>query len=67
MLFGLKKQKIGSNFDDYCNIDVEGKEQYKFQKLGELPIHQKLGHLGLVFLMLAIDAVSLYPSARWDD
>ena len=60
------EKEYESNFSDYGDEDVEGKEKYNNEKLNELPIHQLKSQLKIFELLWDFDCVSLYPSAMWD-
>ena len=53
--------------DDYRDEDVEEKELYINKKLSELRLHKILKRIQLIHLLRDFDAVSLYPSAMWDE
>ena len=48
-------------------MDEEEKEKYINDKLSQLPIHQLIKQMKLDELLWDFDAVSLYPSAMWDE
>ena len=60
------EREYESNFDDYRVEDLEEKENYMNNKLGELPFHKLLQQLSLDSLLWGYDGVGLYPSATWD-
>ena len=53
--------------NDYRDEVVEEKEKYIIEKLSQLPIHQLIKQTKLDELLWDFDAVSLYPSAMWDE
>ena len=53
--------------NDYRDENVEEKENYISEKLSQLPIHQLTKQIKLDELFWDFDAVSLYPSAMWDE
>ena len=61
------KKKYESQFNDYRDEDVEEKEKYINKKLSELRLHKIKKRIELVHLLWDFDAVSLYPSAMWDE
>ena len=52
---------------DYRDEDIEEKENYINEKLGEISIHQILKQMKLDDILWDFDAVSLYASAMWDE
>ena len=46
---------------------MEEKELYINKKLGELRLHKIIKRIELIHLLWDFDAVSLYPSAMWDE
>ena len=56
-----------NQFDDYRDEDVEDKEKYFNKKLGDLRLHKLIKQIELIHLLWDFDAVSLYPSAMWDE
>ena len=46
---------------------MEGKEKYINEKLGNLRLHEKIKRIELIYLLWDFDAVSLYPSAMWNE
>ena len=57
-----------SYFSDFREENVEEKDKYINEKLGELPIHQLIGQIKKIELLLLwdFDCATLYPSAVWD-
>ena len=60
-------KEFDSKYDDYRDINEKEKEKYVNRKLNILSIHQKLSKLDLNKTQMDFDAVSLYPSAMWDE
>ena len=54
-------------FEDYRLEDIEEKEKYISEKLSELRLHKIIKRIELIHLLWDFDAVSLYPSAMWDE
>ena len=46
---------------------MEEKELYNIKKLIELRLHKIIKRIELIYLLWDSDAVSLYPSAMWDE
>ena len=65
--FKIFEKEYENQFDDYRDEDVEEKEKYINEKLGELRLHKIIKQMELVHLLWDFDAVSLYPSAMWDE
>ena len=61
------EKEFENQFDDYRNENEEDKEKYINEKLSQLPIHQLKKQIKLEELLWDFDAVSLYPSAMWDE
>ena len=61
------KKEYESQFNDYRDEDEDEKEKYINKKLGELRLHKLLKQIELIHLLWDFDAVSLYPSAMWDE
>ena len=61
------EKEYENQFDDYRDEDVDEKEKYINEKLGELRLHKLLKQIELQHLLWDFDAVSLYPSAMWDE
>ena len=62
----LKIIKKGK-FDEYRDIHEEEMNSSINKNSGELPVHKLLQQLSLDDLLWDYDAVSLYPSAMWDE
>ena len=56
-----------NQFDDYRDEDVEEKEKYNNKNLGDLRLHKLIKQIELNHLIWDFDAVTLYPSAMWDE
>ena len=65
--FDIYKKEYESQFNDYRLENEEDKEKYINEKLRNLRIHKLLQKIELVHLLWDFDAVSLYPSAMWDE
>ena len=61
------EKEYESQFIDYRDENVDEKEKYINKKLGELKLQKLLKQIELVHLLWDFDAVSLYPSAMWDE
>ena len=65
--FDIYEKEYESQFNDYRDEDEDEKEKYINEKLGNLRIHKLLKQIELFHLLWDFDAVSLYPSAMWDE
>ena len=65
--YDIFEKEYGAQFDDYRDGNEEDKEKYINKKLGDLTIHKLIQKIELVHLLSDFDAVSLYPSAMWDE
>ena len=65
--YEIFEKEYESQFNDYRDEDVEEKEKYSNEKLSELRLHKIIKRIELVHLLWDFDAVSLYPSAMWDE
>ena len=65
MKFVKKENK--SQFDDYRDENEEGKQNYINEELRNLRLHKLIKQIELTQLLWDFDAVSLYPSAMWDE
>ena len=65
--FKIFEKEYESQFDDYRKENVEEKEKYINEKLSELRLHKIIKRIELIHLLWDFDAVSLYPSAMWDE
>ena len=65
--YDIYKKGYEKQFKDYRDEDEDEKEKYIKEKLGELRLHKLLKQIELIHLLWDFDAVSLYPSAMWDE
>ena len=65
--FKIFEKEYESQFDDYRDENVEEKEKYINEKLSNLRLHKIIKRIELIHLLWDFDAVSLYPSAMWDE
>ena len=65
--FKIFEKEYEDQFDDYRDEDVEEKELYFNKKLSELRLHKIIKRIESIHLLWDFDAVSLYPSAMWDE
>ena len=65
--FKIFEKEYEDRFDDYRDEDEEEKGKYINEKLSELRLHNIIKRIELVHLLWDFDAVSLYPSAMWDE
>ena len=65
--YDIYEKKYESQFNDYRHENEEEKEKFINEKLSELRIHKLLKQIELIHLLWDFDAVSLYPSAMWDE
>ena len=65
--FKIFEKEYESQFNDYRDEDVDEKEKYINEKLSELRLHKIIKRIELIELLWEFDAVSLYPSATWDE
>ena len=64
--FKTFEKEYESHFNDHRNENVEEKEKFINEKLGDFPIHQLIRQLKINELLWDFDCISLYPSAIWD-
>ena len=64
--FKIFEKEYEDQFVDYRDENVEEKEKYINEKLGNLRLHKLIERIELINLLWDFDAVSLYPSAMWD-
>ena len=64
--FKIFKKEYEDQFDDYRDEDEDEKEKYINEKLNNLRLHKIIKRIELIHLFWGFDAVSLYPSAMWD-
>ena len=65
--FKIFEKEYEDQFDDYRDENVEEKEKYISEKLGNLRLHNLIQRIELIHLLWDFDAVSLYPSATWEE
>ena len=65
--YDIYKKEYEDQFNDYRDEDVDEKEKYKNEKLGNLRLHKLIKQIELIHLLWDFDATSLYPSAMWDE
>ena len=65
--FEIFEKEYEDQFDDYRDENVEENEKYINEKLSNLRLHKIIKRIELVRLLWDFDAVSLYPSAMWDE
>ena len=65
--YDIYEKEYESQCNDYRDEDVDEKERYINEKLGNLRIHKLLKQIEIIHLLWDFDAVSLYPSAMWDE
>ena len=65
--YDIYEKEYESQFNDYRDEDEDEKEKYINEKLGNLRVHKLLKQIELFHLLWDFDAVSLYPSAMWDE
>ena len=61
------ENEYNSQFEDYKDIDHEGRKNYINNKLSKLTLHEKFKKLNVKNFLKDFDATSLYPSAMWDE
>ena len=61
------EKEYESKFNDCRKKNVDEEENYINEKLGGLPIHSLIKQIKLFELLWDFDAVTLYPSAIWDE
>ena len=65
--YDIYEKEYESQFNDYRDENEEDKEKFINEKLSQLRIHKLLKQIELIHLLWDFDAVSLYPSAMWDE
>ena len=65
--FKIFEKEYEDQFDDYRNKNVEEKEKQINEKLSNLRLHKIIQRIELIHLLWDFDAVSLYPSAMWNE
>ena len=61
------EEEYENQFNDYRDENEEEKEKYINEKLSHLRLHKLIQRIELIHLLWDFDAVSLYPSAMWDE
>ena len=61
------KKDFESKFNDYPNDDEDVEKKFINENLSKLRFHQLMKQLKLDELLRDFDAVSLYPTAMWDE
>ena len=65
--FKIFEKEYEDQFDDYRLENEDKKENDINEKLSNLRLHKIIKRIELVHLLWDFDAVSLYPSAMWDE
>ena len=65
--FEIFEKLYENQFNDYRDENVEDKEKYINEKLSNLGLHKIIKRIEVIHLFWDFDAVSLYPSAMWDE
>ena len=65
--FKIFEKEYEDQFNDYRDENVEEKEKYINEKLSNLRLHKIIKRIELIHLLWDFDAVSLFPSAMWDE
>ena len=65
--FKIFEKEYEDQFDEYRDEDIEEKEKYINENISNLRLHKTIKQIELVHLLWDFDAVSLYPSAMWDE
>ena len=65
--FKIFEKEYEDQFDDYRLENVEEKEKYINEKLSKFRLYKIIKQIELIHLLWDFDAVSLYPSAMWDE
>ena len=65
--FKIFEKQYENQFNDYRDENVEEKAKYINEKLSNLRLHKIIKRIELIHLLWDFDAVSLYPSAMWDE
>ena len=65
--YEISEKEYENQFNDYRHENEEEKQKYINEKLSNLRLHQLIQRTKLVHLLWDFDAVSLYPSAMWDE
>ena len=65
--FKIFEKEYENQFNDYRDENLEEKEKYIKEKLSNLRLHKIRKRIELIHLLWDFDALSLYPSAMWDE
>jgi len=65
--YKIFEKEYESRFNDYRDENIEEKREYINEKLSNLRLHKIIRKIELIHLLWDFDAVSLYPSAMWDE
>ena len=65
--FKIFQKENEDQVNDYRYEDIEEKEKYINEKLSNLRLHKIFERIQLIHFLWDFDAVSLYPSAMWDE
>ena len=65
--YDIFEKEYENQFNDYRDENEEDKERYINEKIGNLTLHKLIQKIELTHLLWDFDAVSLYPSAMWDE
>ena len=65
--FKIFEKEYEGQFNDYRDENVEEKEKYINEKLSNLRLDKIIKRIELIQLLWDFDAVSLYPSAMWNE
>ena len=65
--YEIFEKEYENQFDDYRKENVDDKEKNNNKELSELRLHKIIKRMELIHLIWDFDAVSLYPSAMWDE
>ena len=65
--YEIFEKEYENQFNDYRHENEEEKQNYINEKLSNLRLHKLIQRTKLVHLLWDFDAVSLYPSAMWDE
>ena len=65
--FKIFEKESENQLNDYTDENLEEKEKYINEKLSNLRLHKIIKRIELIHLLWDFDAVSLYPSAMWDE
>ena len=65
--FKIFEKEYENQFNDYRLENEEEKQKYINEKLSQLRLHKIIKRIELIELLWDFNAVSLYPSAMWDE